>query len=83
LPKLTRECDTHADLSNWCKKNIAGFKQGTIFNTIKKKMKDDINYVYTRRLDSNNTKSASQDFYTDFALEKIRMEYERLIEDSG
>lgn len=73
---------THADLSNWCKENISGFKQGTIFNTIKKKMKDDINYVYTRRLDSNNTKSASQDFYTDFALEKIRMEYERLTEDS-
>jgi hypothetical protein len=71
---------THADLLNWCKENISGFKQGTVFNDIKKKMKNDINCVYTRRLDSKNTKSASQDFYTDFALEKIKEEYEKATE---
>lgn len=69
---------THADLLNWCKENISGFKQGGVFNSIKRKMKNDINYVYTRRLDTKNTKSASQDFYTDFALEKIKEEYEKI-----
>lgn len=69
---------THAELLTWCKENISYFKQGTIFNKIKKKIKDDINCVYTRRLDSKNSKSASQDFYTDFALEKIKEEYESL-----
>jgi hypothetical protein len=71
---------THAELLTWCKENISDFKQGTIFNKIKKKIKDDINCVYTRRLDSKNTKSASQDFYTDLAFEKIKEEYESLSE---
>lgn len=69
---------THAELSTWCKENISHFKQGTIFNNIKKQIKGDINCVYTRRLDSKNSKSASQDFYTEFALEKIKEEYEKL-----
>lgn len=69
---------THAEMLTWCKENISDFKQGTIFNKIKKKIKGDINCVYTRRLDSKNSKSASQDFYTDFALEKIKAEYESL-----
>lgn len=66
---------THAELLTWCKENIPDFKQGAIFNKVKKKVKGDINCVYTRRLDSKNAKSASQDFYTDLALEKIKQEY--------
>lgn len=69
---------THAELLTWCKENILDFKQGTIFNKLKKMIKDDINCVYTRRLDSKNTKSASQDFYTELAFEKIKEEYENL-----
>lgn len=68
---------THAELLTWCKKNISDFKQGTIFNNIKKQIKGDIKCVYTRRLDSKNSKSASQDFYTEFALEKLKDEYEK------
>jgi len=43
-----------------------------------KKIKDDINCVYTRQLDSKNSKSASQDFYTDFALAKFKEKYEKM-----
>jgi len=68
---------THADLVNWCKENIKDFKQDKVFNRIKRELKDDINCVYTRRLDIKNTKSASQDFYTDFALEKMKEKYEK------
>ena len=73
---------THADLLSWCKENIAGFKQGKVFNDIKKTIKNDINCVCTRRLDIKNTNSASQDFYTDLALEKIQEEYEKVVESN-
>ncbi len=66
---------THADLLIWCKANITDFKQGKIFNSIKKEIKNEPYYVYKRRLDNKNPKSASQDFYTDSALEKIKEEY--------
>jgi len=66
---------TNADVINWCKDNIEDFKQGTTFNDIKKSLKDDANCVYTRRLDSNSSKSAKKDFYTDLALSRIKEEY--------
>lgn len=66
---------THANVINWCKDNIEDFKQGTSFNEIKKALKDDANCVYTRRLDSNSSKSATKDFYTDLALRRIKEEY--------
>ncbi len=69
---------THAEMLTWCKENISDFKQGTIFNNIKKKIKSNINCVYTRRLDNKNSKSASQDFYTNYALDKIKEEYEEV-----
>lgn len=69
---------THAQLVNWCKEHIHNFKQGTTFIAVKKKIKGDINCVYTRRLDNKNSKSASQDFYTDFSLQKIKEEYESM-----
>jgi len=68
---------TYAELVVWCKENIRDFKQGNIFNSVKDTLKNDINYVYTRRLDCKNSKSASQKFYTDLALEKIKEEYEK------
>lgn len=71
---------THSDVLSWCKENIRGFKQDKIFNTIKRQLKNDINCVYTRRLDSKNTRSASQDFYTDLAFERIKEDYEKAYE---
>lgn len=67
----------NADVVDWCKKNIDGFKQSKIFNEAKKSITDDINCVYIRKLDSKNSKSASQKFYTDLALEKIKEYYIR------
>ncbi len=67
---------THADLLAWCKANIKDFKQGALFNTLKKKLRDDINFTYTRRLDSKSSKSPSKVFYNDLALEHIKEEYE-------
>lgn len=67
---------THAEVVNWCKENIHKFIQGTKFNVIKRDIKSDIKCVYTRRLDSQNARSASQDFYTDYALEQIKEKYQ-------
>ena len=66
---------TYADLVEWCRNNIEGFKQNSRFTEAKKRITDDINCVYIRRLDNKNTKSASQKFYTDLALEKIKAYY--------
>lgn len=67
---------THTDLLAWCKTNIAGFRQDKKFISAKKSILDDINCVYERRLDSRNSKSASQKFYTDTALDRIKEFYE-------
>ncbi|HRU96891.1 MAG TPA: DUF3644 domain-containing protein [Ruminococcus sp.] len=66
---------TYADVVVWCKSNIIGFKQNKKFNEAKKSIMDDINCVYTRRLDNQNSKSASQKFYTDLALKRIKEYY--------
>lgn len=67
---------THADLILWCKDSIEGFRQDKKFLEAKKSVSDDINCVYERRLDSRNSKSASQKFYTDLALDRIKKYYE-------
>ena len=67
---------THTDLLAWCKTNIAGFRQDKKFISAKKSILDDINCVYERRLDSWNSKSASQKFYTDTAIDRIKEFYE-------
>ena len=67
---------THADLVAWCKANISGFQQNKKFNEAKKSIFDNKKCVYERRLDSRNTKSVSQKFYTDKALERIKTYYE-------
>lgn len=67
---------THAQLLAWCKENVSHFKQDRIFNAAKKSIAGDINCVYDRKLDSTNSKSASQKFYTDLGLEKIKKYYE-------
>ncbi|NLI54747.1 MAG: DUF3644 domain-containing protein [Clostridiales bacterium] len=66
----------HSDVCKWCKENVIGFRQGSLFNDIKRSLKCDSNLVFRRRLDSHNIKSPSQDFYTDLALEKIKKDYE-------
>ena len=63
---------THAEVVDWCKEHIPNFKQGTLFTSAKKAIAEDINCVYTRKLDNRNSRSASQKFYTDLALEKIK-----------
>ncbi len=63
---------SHPEVVSWCKENIKGFKQDQRFNNAKKSMLSDIAYVYERKLDSTNSKSASQKFYTDEALKKLK-----------
>lgn len=67
---------THAELVDWCKENINGFKQDRKFNAAKEAITDDISCVYDRKLDSRNNKSASKKFYTDLAFERIKEYYE-------
>jgi len=65
----------YSDVVNWCKLNINNFSKGAKFNKLMKIIKSDLKCAYKRRLDSHNPKSASQDFYTDYALERLRKEY--------
>ena len=67
---------SHAEVIVWCKENISNFRQDKIFLEAKRSIEDDITCVYVRRLDSKNKKSASQKFYTDVALQKIKEHYE-------
>jgi hypothetical protein len=67
---------SYYEVVNWSKQNIMGFKQGNSFNSIMKSLKSDIKCVYKRRLDNRNPKSASQEFYTDYALKRLKGEYE-------
>lgn len=68
---------SHDQIVTWCRQNITDFKANRKFNDIKKKLHGDRNYVFTRRLDSNNPKSPSKDFYTERVLSKIKEEYEK------
>lgn len=52
-----------------------------VFNDIKKELKKDINCVYTRKRGNKNARSASQDFYTDLAFERIKKKYEEKIDN--
>ena len=67
---------THLDLVARCKDNIIEFRQDKKFNEAKKVVLNDMNCVYKRRLDSRNSISASQKFYTEFALDRIKDYYE-------
>lgn len=67
---------SHTDVVEWCKANIDGFKRDKVFNAAKKAISEDIKCVYERRLDSKNSKSASQKFYSDEALERLKQYYE-------
>jgi hypothetical protein len=66
----------HGELVDWCKVNIVGFKQDALFNDVKREIENNIKCVYVRRLDSKNKKSASQKFYTEFAMEEVKRLYE-------
>jgi hypothetical protein len=65
----------YADVVSWCRANIAEFKKGRHFDSIMRKIKTDIECAYTRHLDSKNTRSPSQTFYTDKALMEIKTQY--------
>mgnify|MGYP003303957670 CR=1 FL=1 len=66
----------YADVVSWCRANIVEFKKGRHFDSIMRKIKTDIECAYTRHLDSKNTRSPSQTFYTDKALMEIKTQYE-------
>jgi len=66
---------THADVVTWCKENIPNFLVSYKFNRIKSEIRDDTRCVYTRRLNSRDTKSQPKYFYSDFALEQIKDKY--------
>jgi len=75
---------SYKDVVDWCRGNIPEFKQTASFYAIKKKVEEDINCAYKRRLDSLNAKSPSKVFYTDKALESIKAAYaERKAVDGG
>lgn len=63
------------NVAKWCRSNIPNFSQNRRYFEIKRSLKNDLNYCNSRRLDSRNQKSPSQEFYTDAALERIRKEY--------
>ena len=66
---------SYAQVIEWCKTNITGFQQNKRFHGFKKSLWNDPNCVYDRKLDSSNSKSVSQRFYSDLALEKIKQYY--------
>lgn len=70
----------HTQLVALCREKITGFKVDKHFNSIKAQIKNDVKYVYKRRLDSQNSNSSSQDFYTDLAVQKIIEEYNKTSE---
>ncbi len=65
----------YKDVVSWCRENISGFKQSSLFYEIKKQVEGDINCAYKRRLDNNNIKSPSKIFYTEKALQEIQKKY--------
>lgn len=67
---------SHREVVAWCRTNIQGFKQSTLFNEIMRELQKDINCAYTRKLDSQNAKSPTKTFYTDNALLQIKSKYE-------
>lgn len=71
---------THSDVVRLCRERIPNFKQGKLFNSCKKRIRKDINCVYTRYLDSKNIRSSSQDFYTDMAIARIEDYYKLHLE---
>jgi hypothetical protein len=67
---------SYQEVVDWCKQNIPGFKKGKKFNGVMKSLKGDMQCVYKRRLDSHNPKSASQEFYTDATLKRLKSEHD-------
>ena len=63
------------DLVKWCRVNIVGFKQTTLFYEIKKEAEKNPNYAYRRRLDNQSVNSPSKTFYTEACLEYIKKTY--------
>ena len=68
---------THGEFLEWCKININNFSQSKLYNEIKKELKKDQQYTYTRKLDNEKANSASQVFYSEKALIKMKAEYEK------
>lgn len=68
---------SYADVVSWCRTNISDFKQGKLFNKIMNDLRSDINFAYTRRLDSQSTKSPTKVFYTELAMQHVKEQYEK------
>ncbi len=66
---------SYFDLCDWCKDNIPGFKQSSLFYEIKREAEKETKYAYRRRLDNQNPKSPSKFFYTAECLEFIKEQY--------
>lgn len=73
---------TYRELVDWGRENIDGFIQGNLFNEIMRGIKEDDTCAAKRHLDSRSSRSASQYFYSEKALIKIRDEYEAKSEKS-
>lgn len=71
---------SYGDLIAWCRENIASFKQTRQFFEVKRRVETEPQYMYERRLDTNNPKSPSKKFYSKEGLLEIKRLYEEQIE---
>ncbi len=69
---------SHHELVSWCRENINNFKQGKLFNEVKKEVKNNKQYVGIRRINPKNENSTSQMFYSVNALQEIKRIYEEM-----
>lgn len=72
---------SYQDVVDWCRNNIPEFKQSQMFYEVKRKVEEDINCAYRRKLDSHSAKSPSKTFYTDKALDEIKKVYTKRMQE--
>ena len=73
--------ETYRDLYLFCKNNIPGFKQNSIFHNIMKIIKTDPDLHKKRFLNLKSQEGAGQDFYSKNAYDRILEYYKDLKED--
>ena len=66
----------YADVCARCRENISGFKQGTEFNEIMRRLKGNTRYSYGRKLYPESSKSPQANFYTEDIIDEIKRQYE-------
>ncbi len=65
----------YGDVVNECKNRITGFKQGALFNSIMKELKNNSTLCHVRRLNPKKTSSAQTIFYSRTIVNEIASRY--------